>query len=128
MTAAVYSISDVAKHTKRSDVLMIIHNDVYNVSTFLSDHPGGEEVLMDHAGTDASSSFDDIGHSEEAHELMKKYFVGTLDGKSAKADKKKTTTQTSNIKVQVHESSTNYAAFLVPIVAVLAYITFKWLQ
>jgi cytochrome b involved in lipid metabolism len=34
------------------------------------------EILMDHAGEDASAAFDSIGHSENAHVLMKKYCIG----------------------------------------------------
>ena len=46
-------------------------------------HPGGEEVLMDSAGRDATSDFEDVGHSEDARKLMKKYLVGKLDTTSA---------------------------------------------
>ena len=46
-------------------------------------HPGGEEPLNfykiknDNIG-DATKSFEEIGHSEVAREILKKYFVGTL--------------------------------------------------
>ncbi|CAH0767127.1 unnamed protein product [Diatraea saccharalis] len=56
----------------------IIHNYVYDVSKFLDEHPGGHEVLVDVAGKDASENFDDIGHSIDAKELMKKYRIGEL--------------------------------------------------
>lgn len=37
---AVYSESDIKKHTKESDCWMIIHGLVYDVTKFLEDHPG----------------------------------------------------------------------------------------
>jgi hypothetical protein len=37
---------------------------------FRSQHPGGDEVLLTEAGKDASDSFEDVGHSDEAREMM----------------------------------------------------------
>lgn len=56
----------------------ILHDKVYDVTKFLNEHPGGEEVLLDHKGVDASEDFDDVGHSTDAHELMKKYLIGEI--------------------------------------------------
>jgi cytochrome b5 len=49
---------------------------VYDVSTYLDDHPGGAEVLLDVAGKDADEFFEDIGHSKEAREELKKHLIG----------------------------------------------------
>ena len=71
-----YSKKEVeAEKTKK---LLIIHDKVYDVSVFLNEHPGGEEVLLEHAGKEASEDFDDVGHSADALELMKKYLIGEL--------------------------------------------------
>ncbi|XP_053974417.1 cytochrome b5-like [Hylaeus volcanicus] len=62
----------------KDNALIILHDKVYNVTTFLNEHPGGEEILLDHAGKDSSEDFDDVGHSQDAFDLMKKYVVGEL--------------------------------------------------
>lgn len=41
-------------------------------------HPGGEEVLLEQGGKDASEAFEDVGHSTDARELMKSYLIGEL--------------------------------------------------
>lgn len=41
-------------------------------------HPGGEEVLLEQAGKDASESFEDVGHSTDARDLMKRYKIGEV--------------------------------------------------
>lgn len=41
-------------------------------------HPGGEEVLMEQAGKDATESFEDVGHSTDARDLMKEHLIGSL--------------------------------------------------
>lgn len=73
-----FTRNEVAKTTDKDKVLFILHDKVYNVHSFLNEHPGGEEVLLDHKGTDGSEDFDDVGHSKDAMELMKKYQVGEL--------------------------------------------------
>nr|CAD7447207.1 unnamed protein product [Timema bartmani] len=44
----------------------------------LFQHPGGEEVLLEQAGKDATEAFEDVGHSSDARGLMGKYKVGEL--------------------------------------------------
>lgn len=51
---------------------------VYDVSKYLDDHPGGAEVMLDVAGQNADEFFEDIGHSKEAREELKKYLIGTF--------------------------------------------------
>lgn len=51
---------------------------VYDVSSYLNDHPGGAEVMMEVAGQDATNMFEDIGHSSDARTEMKKFQIGLL--------------------------------------------------
>ncbi|KDO61157.1 hypothetical protein CISIN_1g045035mg, partial [Citrus sinensis] len=36
---------------------------VYEVTKFLEDHPGGDEVFLSVTGKDATDDFEDVGHS-----------------------------------------------------------------
>lgn len=51
---------------------------VYDITKYLDDHPGGAPVLVEVAGTDATEAFEEIGHSDEARELLKPYLLGKL--------------------------------------------------
>ena len=57
---------------------MSIHGKVYNVTKYLDDHPGGEEVLLDRAGKDATEDYEDVGHSNEARKALLPMEVGEL--------------------------------------------------
>lgn len=41
-------------------------------------HSGGEEVMLDVGGQDATEAFEDVGHSDEAREILVGMLVGTL--------------------------------------------------
>ncbi|PVU86743.1 hypothetical protein BB559_000615 [Furculomyces boomerangus] len=75
-----YTAKEINQHCTHNDVWICIEGKVYDVTKFLEDHPGGQETLMDNAGGDATSNFQDVGHSEDARELMKKYEIGELEG------------------------------------------------
>lgn len=38
-------------------------------------------MLFDEGAKDASGPFDDVGHSDDARELMTKYYIGDIDSK-----------------------------------------------
>ena len=48
------------------------------MTTYLDDHPGGAEVMLDVAGKDADEFFEDIGHSNDAREELEKHLIGVL--------------------------------------------------
>lgn len=62
---------------------------VYDVTSYLDDHPGGSEVLLDVAGQDADEFFEDIGHSNDARDELKKHLVGTLKLSAEDIEKRK---------------------------------------
>mmetsp|Transcript_15835 Transcript_15835/g.41635 ORF Transcript_15835/g.41635 Transcript_15835/m.41635 type:complete len:142 (-) Transcript_15835:497-922(-) len=81
-------MAEVEKHTKEGDAWMVIGNmktcpetgpKVYNVSEYLDDHPGGAEVMLDVAGKDADTMFEDIGHSKQARKTLEKFLIGVLE-------------------------------------------------
>lgn len=80
-----YTTEEVALHNNPEDLWIIIHGHVYNLTSFLAEHPGGEEVLLELAGKDGTECFDNIGHSEEAKQLRKKFQIGEVTNQSAQS-------------------------------------------
>ncbi|CAH1446625.1 unnamed protein product [Lactuca virosa] len=70
-----FVFSEVSKHNKTLDCWVIISGKVFDVTSFMEDHPGGSEVLLAATGKDATNDFEDVGHSEEARDLMDKYYI-----------------------------------------------------
>ncbi|CAN6245335.1 unnamed protein product [Urochloa humidicola] len=81
----VYSFEEVAKHSDRKDCWLVIAGKVYDVTAFMEEHPGGDEVLLACTGKDATADFEDIGHSDDAKEMMPQYLIGEIDAASIPA-------------------------------------------
>ncbi|XP_037671656.1 cytochrome b5 type B isoform X2 [Choloepus didactylus] len=81
-----YRLEEVAKRNSSEEIWLVIHGRVYDVSSFLNEHPGGEEVLLEQAGLDASESFEDVGHSSDAREMLKEYYIGDVHPSDIKTE------------------------------------------
>eukprot|EP00560_Eucampia_antarctica_P008877 CAMPEP_0197822952 /NCGR_PEP_ID=MMETSP1437-20131217/273_1 /TAXON_ID=49252 ORGANISM="Eucampia antarctica, Strain CCMP1452" /NCGR_SAMPLE_ID=MMETSP1437 /ASSEMBLY_ACC=CAM_ASM_001096 /LENGTH=134 /DNA_ID=CAMNT_0043421859 /DNA_START=110 /DNA_END=517 /DNA_ORIENTATION=+ len=79
-----HTVDEISKHNTEGDCWCIIGNasnggpKVYDITKYLDDHPGGAEVLLDLAGQDADEFFEDIGHSSDARDELKRYLIGAL--------------------------------------------------
>ncbi|KAH8673219.1 cytochrome b5-like heme/steroid binding domain-containing protein [Ilyonectria robusta] len=73
-----FTLQEVAEHDGEYDPYMVIRNKVYDCTSFLKKHPGGKEVLLEVAGTDATEAYEEVGHSEEADEKLERLYIGEL--------------------------------------------------
>lgn len=55
---------------------MAIEGKVYDVSGFLTNHPGGADALKKYSGKDATQAFRDVNHSMKAVQLKESFLVG----------------------------------------------------
>jgi cytochrome b involved in lipid metabolism len=77
------SMSDFAGHDTANNCWVRINGNVYDVSNFLNNHPGGPDIILPFCGgTDATGAFatkDGRGaHSQRAESLLAQMLVGTL--------------------------------------------------
>ncbi|XP_053621962.1 cytochrome b5-like [Plodia interpunctella] len=89
MAEKTFTRKQVAEQGTNKNVLFVINNDVYDVTKFIDEHPGGHEVLIAVTGKDGTEEWEDVGHSLDAKELMVKYKVGTIVAEERVEVKKK---------------------------------------
>jgi len=74
----VFTLDDVADHCCVTDAWTVVYDRIYDVTDYLHRHPGGEGVLMEYVGHDATNAFRSVGHSRAAFAALDKYCVGIL--------------------------------------------------
>ncbi|KAF2560168.1 hypothetical protein F2Q68_00014131 [Brassica cretica] len=47
----IYSMEEVAAHNKQDDCWIVIDGKVYDVTPYMDEHPGGDDVLLAVTGT-----------------------------------------------------------------------------
>ncbi|CAL5430776.1 unnamed protein product [Camellia sinensis] len=87
-----YTMREASQHNTKDDCWVVIDGKqqrrtllVYDVSTYLDEHPGGDDVMVAATGKDATDEFEDAGHSKSARELMETFCIGELDPASPPA-------------------------------------------
>ncbi|XP_053843553.1 cytochrome b5 [Vidua macroura] len=111
--APVFTLEEVAKRNSSREAWLVIHGRVYDVTRFLEEHPGGEEVLLEQAGRDATESFEDVGHSTDAREMLKQYYIGEVHPNDREKEGSKNPSRTSSGQTSF------WSTWLIPIIGAL---------
>lgn len=73
-----YTLSEVQQHNSLDDCWMVIFDKVYNITDFVHEHPGGDFILYEYAGRDATHPFLSSRHGSSAYKMLDKYWIGIL--------------------------------------------------
>lgn len=77
----IYDVDDVSSHASSASCWMSYKGKVFDVTRFLADHPGGDDIMLKYAGQDVEKIMKDEAehdHSDSAYEIMDEYFIGRL--------------------------------------------------
>ena len=124
-----FTYQDVAEHNTKKDLFLVIHGKVYDSSKFVDEHPGGEEVMLDVGGQDATEAFEDVGHSDEARETLEKLLVGTLKRQPGDPEPSKPQYTATAVNQSSDNTGLGFAAYAIILLGgVLAYVAFQYTQ
>ncbi|KAI9168026.1 putative cytochrome b5 [Paramyrothecium foliicola] len=71
--------AQVSEKSNTEAAFIIIDQKVYDITNYFENHPGGDDILVEVLGQDASEAFHEVGHSKEAHEQLRNLLVGELE-------------------------------------------------
>ncbi|XP_059060551.1 uncharacterized protein LOC131853616 [Achroia grisella] len=74
----VITLAEVSCHDTPQDCWVVIYDRVYDITTFLEEHPGGADIMLEYAGQDASTAFRSSGHTRSASKALDRFLVGEL--------------------------------------------------
>lgn len=82
---AILTIKEISKHNNPNDCWIIVNNSVYNVTSYLSIHPGGAKKIISYCGQDATQAFMTKGgkgsHSNSAKKDLLLLKIGDVNQK-----------------------------------------------
>ena len=73
-----YTLDEIKKHNTKNDCWIVIHNNVYDVTEFLNEHPGGSSIIVSIAGQDATEYFEELHRPQILKEVGSPYIIGEL--------------------------------------------------
>ncbi len=87
----IMSLEEVEKHNSASSLYVIYNGYVYDITSFIIEHPGGKEPLLGAGGQDISAFWEKylIHFSKDALSVLEKYKIGKLSEKDAEIAKTK---------------------------------------
>jgi len=72
-----YSMEEIAKHDKESDLWVAVNGQVLDVTDFANRHPGGKPALLLYAGKEASEEFNMLHEANVVEKYSPDSIIGT---------------------------------------------------
>ncbi|KAL7168068.1 hypothetical protein ACSBR2_038499 [Camellia fascicularis] len=73
-----YTKAEVSLHNKGTDCWIIIKDQVYDVTSYVEEHPGGDAILA-HAGDDSTEGFYGPQHATRVFDMIDDFYIGELE-------------------------------------------------
>jgi len=126
MANKVITLANLREHASKESIWVLLHGNVYDVTKFIDEHPGGDEVIFAEAGKDATEAFEDVGHSDEARALLPDMRVGEFEkgANELKAKSYQSTAAAAAMDNAVQQTSNVF--YFVPLAAIVAYFAWRF--
>ncbi|KAF5639314.1 L-lactate dehydrogenase (cytochrome) [Fusarium sp. NRRL 52700] len=73
------SLDDLKQHNTANDCWIAVHSKVWDITHFINEHPGGPEVLLNLAGSDATELYNDVHAPDIIEDLPSDKLIGLLE-------------------------------------------------
>ena len=78
-TVKTFTITQVATHNSEADCYSAINGNVYDLTAFITKHPGGDRNILRICGIDGSAAFDgQHGGDSKPERILAGFEIGTL--------------------------------------------------
>ena len=73
-----YTTEEVSLHNTENDIWIIINHNVYDITDFINQHPGGKSILLSFAGQDVTDYFEELHKPDILIEIADQYKIGSI--------------------------------------------------
>jgi hypothetical protein len=80
--AGTFTMADVATHNTSADCWVVVNNNVYNLTSFISSHSGGTSAITAQCGKNGTASFTNGPHSGSTLSAISSSLLGPLTATS----------------------------------------------
>lgn len=70
-------------HKSQENCWIVLSGKVYDVTSYLEEHPGGINKIMEWAGGDATKAFEEVRHSISALQKAEQFVIGEVERKGS---------------------------------------------
>ncbi|XP_006659361.1 cytochrome B5-like protein isoform X2 [Oryza brachyantha] len=77
MASRSYTKEEISAHNTRTDCWVIIKDKVYDVTSYVEEHPGGDAIL-NNAGGDSTKGFFGPQHGTRVFDIIEDFCIGQL--------------------------------------------------
>ncbi|KAI0765336.1 oxidoreductase [Fomes fomentarius] len=77
----IFAAEDLAQHASPSSCWVTRNGRVYDVTSFLADHPGGDDLILNYGGKDIGAVMKDPAeheHSDSAYDMLEEFMIGRI--------------------------------------------------
>ena len=87
------SAQEVAKHNSASDCWSVVKGNVYNLTSYIQRHPGGQSALKNICGKDGSAAFSNQHNNQgKPNNVLQGFLIGALGSTVSASDSAKVIT------------------------------------
>ncbi len=87
------SAQEVAKHNSASDCWSVVNGNVYNLTSYIQRHPGGQSALKNICGKDGSAAFTNQHNNQgKPNNVLQGFLIGALGSTVSATDSAKVIT------------------------------------
>lgn len=78
-----FTLAHVAAHNSKEDAWIVIDSGVYDITPYVTEHPGGVEAILRNAGGDATKGFKGPQHPARVFDMIDDYKIGVVASSSS---------------------------------------------
>ena len=72
------TLAEVSEHASNESAWIVIDGGVYDITPYVTEHPGGVKAILKNAGGDATKGFKGPQHPARVFDMIDDYKIGTI--------------------------------------------------